>query len=103
MPKASTQTVSVTMRNVGTQTWPRGGQYQLGSQNPRDNTRWGINRVPVPHDVPPNADVTFTFPVQIRNAPGSQNFQWQMVEDGGTPFGQLTTNIEVKIIWVWLL
>src|SRR5204863_353069 len=37
--------VIVTMRNTGTSTWTPDGDYQLGSENLPDNTRWGISRV----------------------------------------------------------
>src|SRR5678816_3608123 len=55
--------VSVTMRNTGNTTWTAGTNYRLGSQNPQDNTRWGLNRVELPYSVPPGGEVTFTFTV----------------------------------------
>jgi hypothetical protein len=97
MTPASTRTVSVTMRNVGTETWTPGTQYKLGSQNPPDNTRWAINRVAVPQDVPPNAEVIFSFSIQARNTTGIQSFQWQMVQENVEWFGQKTPNIDVKV------
>ena len=70
MPPGSTRTVSVTMRNVGTASWTAAAGYKLGSQNPLGNTRWGFNRVLLPHDVPPNGEVTFSFPVQTHPTEG---------------------------------
>jgi len=99
MSPASTQTVSVTMRNVGTATWKPGEGYSLGSQNPMNNTRWGTNRVPLPHEVPPNGLVTFTFPVLTHPTEGFMNFQWQLAQDGAGWFGQITHNVEVRIAW----
>lgn len=90
-------TVSVTMKNVGTTTWQAGTNYRLGSQNPQDNTRWGINRVPLPHSVPPGAQVTFTFLVFSPVKAGSYNFQWRMVQDGVEWFGDYTPNVVVSV------
>jgi hypothetical protein len=97
IPSGAVQVVAVTMRNVGSETWTAGGQFKLGSQNPIDNVRWGTNRVPLPHDVAPNAEVTFTFGITARDAVGTWNFQWQMLQDGSQWFGQLTPNVEVHV------
>ncbi|WP_438008788.1 N-acetylmuramoyl-L-alanine amidase [Sorangium sp. So ce321] len=97
IPPGAVQVVAVTMRNVGTETWTAGAQFKLGSQNPTDNVRWGTSRVPVPRDVPPNAEVTFTFGIAAREAAGTWNFQWQMLQEGSAWFGQITPNVEVNI------
>lgn len=97
IPPGAVQMVAVTMKNVGTDTWTAVGGYMLGSQNPIDNVRWGTNRVPVPHDVPPNTQVTFTFGITARDAVGTWNFQWQMLREGIGWFGQMTDNVEVHI------
>lgn len=99
MPPGSTRTVSVTMRNVGTATWTPGEQYALGSQNPMNNTRWGTNRVALPHEVPPNGEVTFSFPVWSHSTEGFMNFQWQLAQEGVGWFGQVTPNVEVRIAY----
>lgn len=87
--------VSVTMRNTGTATWAP-GSYNLGSQNPPDNTTWGLNRVPVPGNVGRNASATFNFNVKAPTAPGTYNFRWQMIQ-GTKWFGSLTTNASVVV------
>ena len=67
--------VSVTMRNTGTAAWFRSeGDVFLATQEPQDNFYWCIqdnphgiysgNRVLLPHDVPPGAEVTFGFVVK---------------------------------------
>jgi hypothetical protein len=67
--------VSVTMRNTGTATWIADeGDVFLATQEPQDNYFWCIqdnphgmysgNRVLLPHDVPPGAEVTFDFVVK---------------------------------------
>ena len=55
--------VSVTMQNTGNTTWTAGSQYRLGSQNPQDNSTWGLSRVNLPNDVAPGASVTLNFNV----------------------------------------
>jgi len=74
---SQTFSASVTMNNTGLTTWTAGGNspYKLGSQNPQDNTTWGLNRVALPTFVPPGASVTFTFTVTAPTQPGSYNFQ----------------------------
>jgi len=89
--------VSVTMRNTGNATWTAGTNYRLGSQNPQDNTRWGLNRVELPHSVPPGGEVTFTFTVTPPRTIGSYNFQWRMVQDGVAWFGSYTPNLVISV------
>ncbi|MFL6278252.1 MAG: matrixin family metalloprotease, partial [Blastocatellia bacterium] len=60
MTTGQTASVQVTFRNTGTTTWVP-GTYYLGSQNPQDNTTWGVNRVNLPFAVAPGAGVIFTF------------------------------------------
>jgi hypothetical protein len=91
----STHTVSVTMRNVGTTTWTTAGQYKLAAAN---TTRWGITRVALPHDVPPNTAVTFAFAIRASDSVGTMDFSWQMVQDNGIgKFGQITPTIAVTV------
>jgi hypothetical protein len=92
----SIQMVAVTMKNVGTDTWTAAGQYMLGSWEPADNLRWGINRVPLPHDVPPNTEVTFTFGITARDALVTSNFQWRMIK-GAEWFGQANDPVAVTV------
>ena len=67
--------VSITMQNTGTATWVQAqGDIFLATQEPQDNFYWCIqgnvygsqsgNRVVLPSDVPPNAQVTFNFVVK---------------------------------------
>jgi hypothetical protein len=90
--------VSVTMRNTGTKTWTAAEKYRLGSENPRDNKRWGLERVAVPANVLPGTNVTFSFTVTAPASGGVQNFQWRMLREGVTWFGDLTPNVAVNVI-----
>lgn len=89
--------VSVTMRNTGASTWTPDGDYQLGSENLPDNTRWGLSRVNLSTIVPPGSDGTFSFTVTAPTA-GSHSFQWRMVQQGVERFGALSTNVNVQTV-----
>ena len=71
------------MKNIGTKTWVPGGPtpYRLGSQNPRDNTTWGLRRVALPHEVAPGSEVSFDFTVTAPSASGVVDFQWGMLQE----------------------
>jgi RHS repeat-associated protein len=91
--------VSVTMRNTGNTTWTA-PTFQLGTQNPQDNTTWtGSTRVALPGaaSVAPNGYVTFNFNVTAPSTPGNYNFQWRMLQESVEWFGALTTNVVVKV------
>jgi uncharacterized membrane protein len=95
MTAGQSYAVSVTMQNTGTTTWAA-GSYQLGSQNPQDNTTWGLNRVSLAGSVAPGASATFTFNVTAPATAGTYNFQWRMV-NGATFFGAASTNVAVSV------
>ena len=88
--------VSVTMKNTGSTTWTNEEGYKLGSQSPPGNFHWGTDVIALPHPVPPNTEVTFSFNSDGCCAqPGDPNkwrdFQWQMIQDNGPGyFGELT-------------
>jgi NTE family protein len=93
--------VSVTMRNGGASPWTSGGAqpYRLGSQNPQDNTTWGLQRVELPTStIAPGQEVTFTFWVTAPRSPGPHNFQWRMLQEGISWFGNFTQNVIVNVI-----
>jgi hypothetical protein len=53
---------------------------------------WGRNRVTLSKNVGPNGGGTFTFTVTAPTTPGTYNFQWQMIQEGGAFFGDMSTN-----------
>ncbi len=97
MVAGGTYGVAVTMRNIGTTAWTAAASFRLGSENPNDNTIWGLNRVDLPYRVEPGADVTFNFAITAPVAAGNYNFQWQMLQEGVAHFGQLTDNVSVGV------
>ena len=89
--------VSVSMRNTGSLSWTASQAYRLGSQNPGDNTRWGLHRVDVPGTVPTGGTAVFNFTARAPSTPGTYNFQWRMVQDGVAWFGATTTNRSITV------
>jgi hypothetical protein len=89
--------VSITLTNMGNNTWTAAESYYLGSQSPEDNFTWGLNRVALPHDVLPGEQVTFNFFITAPAEPGSYDFQWRMVQEGVEWFGDLSPNIPIEV------
>jgi uncharacterized protein YceK len=96
MTTGQTSTVQVTFRNTGTTTWVP-GTYYLGSQNPQDNTTWGVNRVNLPTSVAPGAGVVFSFPITAPATAGAYNFQWRVLQNGVGYFGATDTNVTINV------
>lgn len=87
---------TVTMRNVGIQTWTAGRQYRLGSQNPQDNETWGLRRAaPLLAPIRPWQDATFRLRVTAPAVPS--HFQWRMLREGLEWFGDYTADVVVPL------
>lgn len=85
------RTISVTMRNDGSETWFPEDNIRLGSQSPQDNLTWGVGRVNVPTAVPPGQIATFTFEVTAPSVANTYAMQWRMLKEGVKWFGAETT------------
>ncbi|WP_138758729.1 hypothetical protein [Modestobacter altitudinis] len=94
-PGSSTR-VSVTMKNTGTTTWRSEDAYSLGSQDPQDNSSWGMSRIGLPGPVGPNQIVTFSW-TAVTPPPPRAVFTWRMVRDGVEWFGAMTSKHVVTI------
>ncbi|MEV6415081.1 C1 family peptidase [Kribbella sp. NPDC051718] len=88
--------VEVTMRNVGLGTWVP-GSYRLGSQQPQDNTIWGLGRVELAAPVASGEETTFRFQITAPATPGRAYFRWQMLEEGVQWFGEQSVPIAVDV------
>lgn len=99
MTGGQSYSVNVQMKNTGNTTWTAGESYNLGSYNPINNMRWGLTRVAVQGSVAPGQTATFYFTVTAPSSgsSGARSFQWQMVRDGYTWFGQASTNVSVYV------
>jgi hypothetical protein len=91
--------VSVTFRNTGTNTWTSPSNYRLWSQNPQDNSVWGMGRVGLNagESIASGQQKTFTWNVTAPAVAGSYKFQWRMLQEGVTWFGTLTNNVAVTV------
>ncbi|MDT5014136.1 MAG: hypothetical protein QOD39_296, partial [Mycobacterium sp.] len=92
-----TYAVSVMFQNTGGAIWTTADNYKLGSQNPQDNTRWGLSRVALPGSAGNGSPVAFTFNVTAPSIPGTYPFQWQMVQEGVGPFGDSTPVVNIVV------
>jgi phosphatidylserine/phosphatidylglycerophosphate/cardiolipin synthase-like enzyme len=91
-------TVSITMKNTGTTTWTRDAGYKLGSQNPENNTVWGINRVELGQErVVTGQTIVLNITLTAPSTPGVYNFQWQMLRENVEWFGDATPNVEITV------
>jgi hypothetical protein len=96
MTTGQTYSIGITMQNSGTTIWTT-NTFKLGSQNPQDNTTWGLNRVNLPSTVAPGGQVTFTFNVTAPSTPGTYNCQWRMLQEAVGFFGASSTNAAVTV------
>ena len=90
-------TATITITNSGDTTWTTAGSYNLGSENLRDNTRWGLGRIALSAEpVNPGQIAAFTTTFTAPTMPGVYPFVWKMVQDGVEWFGAVAiTNIKV--------
>ena len=89
--------VSIVFKNTGSTTWTSATNYKLGTQNPQDNTFWGIGtRIALPHDVEPGEEVTFS--ANLITPENGGGLQWQMVQDGVAWFGEKSDIHYINII-----
>lgn len=105
MVAGQTYNASLVFRNNGSVPWLKIGSpgdygyaYRIKSQNPTDNTIWGINFVPIPRTpIAPGETVTLNFTVTAPSVPGTYNFQWQMNQGLVGWFGDPTPNIAIQV------
>ena len=98
VPAGATVLVTVTFKNTTTTTWQTTDGYTLGPAGPTGNTIWGVDPVPLPVSVAPDATVTFTFFIEVPATVGTYNFQWQMNTPAGVPFGNVSPATAVQVI-----
>jgi MIR domain len=89
------QAVTVTISNVGTETWMP-GSHRLGSSPANDRT-WGLTRVDLPGPVAPGEHAVFSFEVTAPATPGFAPFQWRMLQEGVEWFGEDTPRKHVRV------
>jgi uncharacterized protein affecting Mg2+/Co2+ transport len=87
----SSFSATVTMNNNGNTHWVNSNGYNLGSQNPQDNQRWGLGRVGFAGTISPGQSYGFNFNCTAPTTAGSYAFDWKMVQDGVEWFGATAT------------
>ncbi|MFQ6021936.1 MAG: PKD domain-containing protein [Acidiferrobacterales bacterium] len=106
MQAGETATVSITMENTGTSTWTAADGYQLGAENPPDNSRWGLARVLLARGdaIASGQRKTFIFEISAPTTAGTYNFQWRMLQEEDIElerelerFGNFTPNVSIKV------
>lgn len=99
MSPGQTASVTIRMKNTGYETWTAANNYKLGSQNPQDNTNWGIMRVLLGASdaITTNQTKDFTFNITAPSNPGTYNFQWKMLKESVAWFGGLTSNVSISV------
>ena len=100
MVQGRTNPVTVVMQNSGTNTWLAGSVVKLSSQNPQDNTVWGLARIALPAPTAPGQNAVFNFPAIAPTNPGTYNFQWRMIREGVNVFGAVTPAVAVEVLAV---
>ena len=88
MAPSSSEVVTVTIRNDGSQTWLADGSYSLVSNNAPVNL-WGITTVPVTTAVSTGNSFVFSFPVTAPGTDGTEAFQFRMFRSGLGQFGEV--------------
>jgi len=84
--------------NTGSRPWTF-DLYRLISQNPYNNTTWGISNVQMgpTETINPGGRKQWYFKVQAPSTPGTYNMQWRMRRLGVEDFGDLTPNVAVVV------
>ena len=98
VPAGAVVLVTETFRNTTPTTWQTTDGYTLQSAGPAGNTTWSVSPVALPAAVAPNATVTFSFYIEVPATVGTYNFQWQMSNPTGVPFGQVSPATAVQVI-----
>lgn len=91
--------ISITMRNIGGNTWTDAQNYRLGSSSPRNNQTWGLGRIKITGGASVTTGQTYSFTTVITApaTPGSYNFRWEMLREGVTWFGPATDNLVINV------
>ncbi|MEO6034194.1 MAG: NBR1-Ig-like domain-containing protein, partial [Verrucomicrobiota bacterium] len=88
----ATFTATITMTNTGATAWTTEGLYNLGSEIPRDNSRWGLGRIPLPSSpINPGEIAAFSTTFTAPASEGVYNFSWGMVQDSVEWFGAIAS------------
>jgi len=95
--------VSLIMKNIGINTWTKGGGYQLGDCITTDSL-WGLSRVDLApgETVMPDETTSFTFNPTAPETGGEYDFQWRMIKEPEEKwFGEKTPLVRIRVVeWI---
>lgn len=98
----STRVVSFTWNNDSSETWQPSNNYKIGSQHPRDNMTWGVNRQAISvSSVAPGNSFTQNISLKAPTTPGHYSAQFAILKEGDhwlypdTLCGPLDVNVVV--------
>jgi len=98
MAPGAQATAPAVASNTGSTTWTSTQGYRLGSQDPQDNTNWGLDRVDLQAaSVDPGQDATFIFTVTAPKIAGGYAFAWQMVREGVRWIGAASPSLVIAV------
>ena len=74
---------TLTLKNVGTETWTHDRKAALEIKPANATKNWGVTRVALESSeaIPPGESKTFRFDLHIPDTPGDYPFNWQMTLD----------------------
>jgi hypothetical protein len=91
--------ITITWNNIGTASWT-GGNVNLGSQNPLNNTTWGTARLQFAptFTINPGIQAQMPFLITAPSTAGVYQFQWQLTQDGGVGFfGDKSPSVAITV------
>jgi hypothetical protein len=99
MTAGASATAGITVLNTGSTAWTTADGYKLGSQNPQNNTVWGLDRVLLSssQNVAPGTRIVFSFTIRAPSQPGVYNFRWRMVHEDVAWFGDSTPTARITV------
>jgi hypothetical protein len=98
MVRSTAYHVWLSIKNTGTTTWTPEGSYQVQSQNPLDNTTFGVARILMGANtsIPPGVTGIFWTWVTAPANRGTYSFQFKMLH-GTTNFGDYLVNKTITV------
>lgn len=88
--------VNLLWENCGSQIWDGPANLRLVSQNPANNTTWGISNISLPGVTLKGQQLNVPLTLTAPRTPGTYDFQWQLLKDG-TLLGQPSANVRIVV------
>jgi len=82
--------------NCGSQDWDGPANLRLVSQNPANNTTWGLSNIPIPGDTLKGKQLNIPLTLTSPKTPGTYNLQLQLLKDGRV-IGEPSANMSIVV------